>query len=92
VKAEKTNVGVYCVARWGESGVECSILVIFTSFSKKVDVLKNARKLAGSRYMVDEDFSTQTRRIRKEGIDPLLKDEHKLVHAVFLGKDMLILN
>jgi hypothetical protein len=51
-------------------------LVAFTSFSKKLEVLKNKRNLAGSKVRVDEDLSIQGRRMRKNS--PLPK-RRKLV-------------
>jgi hypothetical protein len=63
-------------------------VVIFTSFSNKIEVLKSARKLAGSKCRLDESFSAETRRIKRELIPT---DENKFVHITSLRKDILTL-
>jgi hypothetical protein len=55
---------------------ERPILIKFTSFSKKLEVLKNKRNLAGSKVSVDEDFSAEDRKTRKDLV-PYLKDAKK---------------
>jgi hypothetical protein len=68
---------------------ERRILVKFTSFSKKLEVLKNKRNLAGSKVRVDEDLSMEDRKARKELV-PYVKDAKKWGHIAFLRKDVLI--
>jgi hypothetical protein len=76
VEAEAASEDIDCVARLGGRRVERPILITFTSFSKKPEVLKNTRNLVGSKNKVDEDVSTETRRIRKKLI-PYLKYKKK---------------
>jgi hypothetical protein len=64
------------VTRLGRGKRKRPILTKFTSFVKKLEVLKNKRNLAGSKVRVDEDFSTEDRRTRKELIS-YLKDAKK---------------
>jgi hypothetical protein len=52
-----------CVARLGSRRGECRILIKFTSFLKKLKVLKNKGNVAGSKARVDEDHSIKVRRI-----------------------------
>ncbi|XP_049524200.1 uncharacterized protein LOC125945878 [Dermacentor silvarum] len=41
------------------------VLVNFSSYKEKQDVLSNAHKFKGSPYSVDQDYSSETRQIRK---------------------------
>jgi hypothetical protein len=66
-------------------------LVRFLSFTKKLEVLKNKRNLAGSKIRVDDDLSTEDRKVRKELI-PYLRDAKKRGHKAFLRKGTLIVN
>lgn len=91
IKAETTIENVDCVARLGSRRGERPILVILTSFLKKLEVLKNTRNLTGFEVKVDEDLSIEGRRMRKELI-PCLKDRKMWGHKAFLRKDTLIVN
>jgi hypothetical protein len=67
------------------------ILVRFISYSKKVEVLEGTRNLAGTNIMTEQDYSAETRRIRRELI-PYLKDARRQGNIAFLGKDKLMMN
>jgi hypothetical protein len=58
---------------------ECPILIKFTTFFKKLEVWKNKRNLIGSKIRVDEDVSTEDKKIRRELV-PYLKDAKKWGH------------
>jgi hypothetical protein len=65
--------------------------VRFTSFFKKLEVWKNKKHLAGTKFRVDDDLSTEDRKARRELI-PYLKDAKKWGHRAFLRKQALIVN
>jgi hypothetical protein len=71
VEVSKENIDY--LTRLGRRRGERPILVRFTSFSKKLEVLRNKKNLAGTKIRVDEDLSVEDRRIRSELI-PYLKD------------------
>lgn len=52
------------VGRYTESGKR-PIVVNFSSYKEKQSVLTNAKKFKGSPYSVDQDYSPETRDIRK---------------------------
>jgi hypothetical protein len=54
-------------------------------------VLKNKRNLAGSKVRVDEDFSIEHRKARKDLV-PYLKDAKKWGQKAFLRNDALVEN
>jgi hypothetical protein len=67
------------------------ILVRFTSYSKKTEVLKGTRNLAGTNMRIEQDYSMETRRKRRELI-PYLKDARRQGNIEFLRKDKLVVN
>jgi hypothetical protein len=48
-----------------------------TSFAMKLEVLKNTRLLVDSKIRIDEDFSLETRKVRRELI-PYLREAKKV--------------
>jgi hypothetical protein len=79
------------LTRLGRRRGECPILIKFMTFFKKLEVWKNKTNLIGSKIRVDEDFSMEDRKIRRELI-PYLKDAKKWGHKAFLRKHALIVN
>jgi hypothetical protein len=79
------------VTRPGRSRGNRPIFVKFTTFSKKLEVLKNTRKLTGSKIRVEQDYSREVREIRRE-LRPYLKDARSRGHKAVTKKDKLILN
>jgi hypothetical protein len=67
------------VKRLGRSRGNRPIFVKFTTFSKKLEVLKNMSKLARSKIRVEQDYSTEVTEIRRELI-PYLKDARSRGH------------
>ncbi|XP_054929047.2 uncharacterized protein [Dermacentor andersoni] len=68
----KTNLGIELNSiqrahRVGRYSVRFKrpVLVNFSSYKEKQDVLSNANKFKGSPYSVDQDYSSDTREIRK---------------------------
>jgi hypothetical protein len=59
--------------RIGRSRGNRPVFVKFTTFFKKLKVLKNTNKLAGSKIIVEQDYAREVREIRRELI-PYLKD------------------
>jgi hypothetical protein len=90
-KVEKMRENIDYVARLGGRRRVCPILIKITSVSKMLKVLNNKRNLITFKVRVDEEFSIETRRIRKELV-PYLKDARKWGHKAFLIKDILIVN
>jgi hypothetical protein len=91
VNVETTSRSIDYVTRLGGREGERPILIKFTSFSKKLEVLKNMRNLAGPKVRVDEDFSIGDRKTRKDLV-PCLKEAKNWGHRAFLRKDVLIVN
>jgi hypothetical protein len=89
VETSKENIDY--LTRLGRRRGERPILVKFTTFFKKLDVWRNKKNLAGTNIRVDEDLSTESRKIRRELI-PYLKDAKKWGHRAFLRKHALIIN
>jgi hypothetical protein len=79
------------VKRQGMSRGNRPIFVKFTTFSKKLEVLKNTSKLVGSKITVEQDYSRQVREIRRELI-PYLKDARSRGHKAVMKKDKLMVN
>jgi hypothetical protein len=75
----------------GRSRGNRPIFVKFTMFSKKLEVLKNKSKLAGSRIRVEQDYSREVREIRRELI-PYLKVARSRGHKAVMKKDKLMVN
>jgi hypothetical protein len=57
-------------------------LVKFTAFAMKLQVLKNTKLLVDSNIRIDEDFSLETRKVRRELI-PYLREAKKSGHRTF---------
>jgi hypothetical protein len=91
MKVEVTNENIDYVNRLGRRKGACPIVIKFTSFSKKLEVLKNERNSAGSKVRVDKNLSIEDRKARKELV-PYLKDDKKWGHKAFLRKDVSIVN
>lgn len=58
MEVEATSESIDYASRLLRRG-EHPTLVKFTSFSKKLEVLKNTRNLASSEVRVDEEYSTE---------------------------------
>jgi hypothetical protein len=74
------------VKRLGRSRGNRPIFVKLTTFSKKLEVLKNTSKLAGSRIKVEQDYSREVREIRREQIS-YVKDARSRGHKAVMKKD-----
>jgi hypothetical protein len=70
------NWHIDSVMRIGRRRGARSILVRFTSYTKKMEVLKGTRNLAGTNIRIEQDCSMETRRIGRELI-PYLKDARR---------------
>ena len=55
-------------------GQERQIVVQFNSYKKKLDILRNCKKLKGTNFSIFEDFSKETASIRKEKWKEVLKN------------------
>jgi hypothetical protein len=91
MKLETTSGNIDYVTRLGRRKGERQISIKFTSFSRKLEVFKNKRNLAGSKVRVDEDVSIKDSKTRK-GLVYYLKDAKKWGHEAFLRKDVFIVN
>jgi hypothetical protein len=89
VEVSKENIDY--LTRLGRRRGERPILVRFTAFFKKLEVLRNRKNLAGTKIRVDEDLSIEDRRTRSELI-PYLKDAKKRGHKAFLRKHTLMVD
>jgi hypothetical protein len=89
VDISKENIAY--VTRLGTRRGERPILVRFTLFFKKLEVWRNKKNLAGTKFRVDEDLSTEERKARRELLQ-YLKDAKKWGHKAFLREQALILN
>ena len=56
-----------------KTGQEKQIVVQFNSYKKKLDILRNCKKLKGTNFLVFDDFSKETASIRKEKWKVVLK-------------------
>jgi hypothetical protein len=90
MKLEVLKGSIEYVTRLGRSRGQRLILVKFTSFSVKFEVLRKAANLTDSQIRADEDFSLETRKIWM-GLISCLKDAKKSGLRVFL-KDKLVVN
>ena len=57
-----------------KTGQERQIVVQFTSYKHKLDILRNCKKLKGTNFSVFEDFRKETATIRKEEWKEVLKN------------------
>jgi hypothetical protein len=89
VEISKENIDY--LTRLGRRRGERPILVKFTTFLKKLEVWRNKKNLARTKIRVDDDLSTEGRKIRRELI-PYLKNAKKWGHKAFLRKHALIVN
>ena len=55
-------------------GQERQIVVQFSSYKNKLDILRNCKKLKGTNFSIFEDFSKETASIRKEKWKEVLKN------------------
>jgi hypothetical protein len=79
------------VKRIGRSRGNRPTLVKFITIFKKLEVLKNTNKLAGSRIRVEQNYAREVREIRRELI-PYLKDARSRGHKAIMKKNKLIVN
>jgi hypothetical protein len=91
MEVETAKEDIDYVTKRGRRRGERPILVKFTTFFKKLEILKNKKNLAGTKITVDEDLSAETRKIRRALI-PYLKDAKKWGHRAFMRKNALIIN
>ena len=57
-----------------KNGQERQIVVHFSSYKNKLDILRNCKKLKGTNFSVFEDFREETASIRKEKWKEVLKN------------------
>jgi hypothetical protein len=67
------------------------IMVRFTTCSKKLEILENMKKLAGSKIRIEQDYTWETRQIRRDLI-PYLKEARNKGHRAVIKIDKLIVN
>jgi hypothetical protein len=67
------------------------IAVRFTTFKKKSEILENMKKLAASKIRIEQDYTWETRQIRRDLI-PYLKEARNKGHRVVIKIDKLIVN
>jgi hypothetical protein len=91
IRVEMTNWHMDSVARLGKRKGSCPILVRFTSFSKKYEILLNTRILAGSGIRIDQDYSAEIRKVLKELV-PYMIDARGRGHRAFLRGGKLVVN
>jgi hypothetical protein len=90
MRVEMTNWHIDSVVRLGKRKRSRLILVRLTSYSKKCEILLNTRILAGSGIRIDQDYSAEIRKVRKELI-PYMIDARGRGHKAFLrGKKLLV--
>jgi hypothetical protein len=63
MKVDVMNWHIDSVMRIGRRRGSQPILVRFTSYSKKIEVLKGTQNLAGTNIRIKQDYSMKTRRI-----------------------------
>ena len=68
----------------GKDDRKRTVIIKFLSGKDKLDILKNAKKLKGTGYYINEDFSKETMTTRKE-----LWDEVKHLRLLFLKYDRI---
>ncbi|XP_077486853.1 uncharacterized protein LOC144098234 [Amblyomma americanum] len=64
------KLGVTCnsvarIHRIGKAGKKRPVILFFQDFNEKQEVMRNVRKLKGTKYSVQNDYSRDTLRIRK---------------------------
>jgi GTP-binding protein EngB required for normal cell division len=88
MRLEMTEGSTDFTTRLGRRNGQCPILVKFTPFAIKLKVLKNTKLLVDSKIRIYEDFSPETKKVRREMI-PYLREVKKRGHRAFLKKDKL---
>jgi hypothetical protein len=91
MKVDVMNWHINSVVRIGRRRGSRPILVRFTSYSKKIEVLKGARNLAGTNLRIEQYYSMEARRIRRELIS-YLKYARRKGNIAVLRKDKLVVN
>jgi hypothetical protein len=91
IKVDVMNWHIDSAMRIGRRRGSQPILVRFTSYSKKTEVLKGTQNLAGTNIRIEKDYSMETTRISTELI-PYLKDARRQGNIAFLRKDKLVMN
>jgi hypothetical protein len=89
MRVEMAKWQIDSVSRLGKRKGSCPILVRFTSYSKKYEILLNTRILAGSGIRIDQDYSAEIRKVRKELI-PFMIDARGRGHRAFLRGEKLV--
>jgi hypothetical protein len=89
IKMEVSNGSTDYVTRLERGGGQWPNLVKFTSFSVKLEVLRNTKSSVGSQIRVD-DFFLEIRKIER-GLIPYRKDASRRGQRAFL-KDKLVVN
>ncbi|XP_075550206.1 uncharacterized protein LOC142583601 [Dermacentor variabilis] len=95
----KTNLGIelnsiqraHRVGRYSDR-FKRPVIVNFSSYKEKQDVLSNANKFKGSPYSVDQDYSSDTREIRKHLWEYAKVKKADSNNKVKLNFDKLIIN
>jgi hypothetical protein len=91
MKVDVMNWHIDSAMRMGRRRDSQPILVRFASYAKKIEVLKGIRNLAGTNIWIEQVYSMDTRRIRRELI-PYLKYTRRQGNTAFLRKDKLVVN
>jgi hypothetical protein len=90
-RVEMANWNTDSVSRLGKTKGSRPILVRFTLYLKKYEILLNTRILAGSGIRIDQDYSAEIRKVRKELI-PYMIDARGRGHRTFLRGEKLVVN
>lgn len=77
--------------RIGKRSGRRPIVVRFTSFNKKMEVLSKCRHLAGTGIRIENDYSPEIRKTRSE-LRKYLIDAKKKGHKAFIKHDKIIVN
>ena len=72
---DTSEIWIERARRVGEkkNGQERQIVVQFNTYKNKLDIVRNCKKLKGTKFSVFEDFSKETASIRKEKWKEVLK-------------------
>jgi hypothetical protein len=79
------------VNRLGRGRGNRLIMVRFTTFRKKLEILENTKKLVGSKIRIEQDYTSETRQVRRDLI-PYLKEARNEGHRAVIKIDKLIVN
>jgi hypothetical protein len=86
-----TNFNMLLANRLGRGRSNRLIMVRFTTFRKKLEILENTKKLARSKIRIKQDYTWKARQMRRHLI-PYLKEARNKGHMAVIKVDKLIVN